>query len=194
MRRKSRANPQWIGRFDEHSIRTDVARAGAQNCRTPFDLEVGAKRVACRPASIRPPGRLVPTAHGLGEPPCQGSQGAAPGRSRRSFLLSIPLLRAHPYDAGDRCFVPSNAPNFFGHTPRQYFQPWVKGCRLVLIRRSRRPGGVFLAHGFFSRANPPLHFRLQILAKALRNDTRRGQFAEIGDREFRQVREHSDQR
>src|SRR5271167_5001844 len=119
MRRKSCTNPQRIHGFDEHAIRADVACAGAQDCRTPLDLEVGAKRVARRPASIRPPGRLVPTAHGLGEPPCQGSQDAAPGRSRRLFLLSIPLLRALTYDAGDRCFVPSNAPNFFEYTLRQ---------------------------------------------------------------------------
>src|SRR5580704_19470019 len=117
MRRKTRPDPQGIDRFDEHAIRAYVARTGAQDGRTPFDLEVGAKRVSWCPASIRSPGQLIPTAHGLGEPPCQGSQGAAPGRSRRLFVLSIPLLRAHPYDAGDRCFVPSNARNYFGNTP-----------------------------------------------------------------------------
>jgi hypothetical protein len=195
MRRESCPNPQRIHRFDEHSVGTYVSRAGAQDRRTPFDLEVGAKRIARCPAPIRPPGRLIPTAHGLGEPPCQGSQGAAPGRSRRLFVLSIRLLRAHPYDAGARCFVPSNAPNFFGYTSSTVTSHLgVKRRRLVLIRRSRRPGGIVLSCGFFSGANSPLHFRLQILAKTFRDDSRRRQFAQIGNRKFGQVRKHCGQR
>src|ERR1700722_1945814 len=120
MGRKHSANPQRIGRLDEHAIDTDIARAGAQDCRTPFDFEVGAKRVARRPASVGPPGRLIPTAHGPGEPSCQGFQGAATAPSRRSFVRSIRLLRALPYDAGDGCFVPSIRPALPYTLPREW--------------------------------------------------------------------------
>jgi hypothetical protein len=37
--RETRADPQCVGRFDEHAIRADVARAGAQYGGAPFDLD-----------------------------------------------------------------------------------------------------------------------------------------------------------
>ena len=56
------ADPQRIGRFDEHAIGTDITCPGAKNCRTPFDLEIGAVVIARSPASLQAPW-MVASAH-----------------------------------------------------------------------------------------------------------------------------------
>ena len=105
------ADPQRIDGLDEHAIRTDVAGACAKHCRAPFDIEVGAEVVTRRPPAFEPASRCICNAHVAGETPCQGSQAAAHGRSRRSYMLRILSLQARDYDTGEACFVPNNVRN-----------------------------------------------------------------------------------
>src|SRR5215469_9636462 len=107
-RREAGADPEGIGHFDKHAIRTDVARVAAENGGAPFDLEASTKLVARRPAAFEAPGWLIPTAHNLGMPPCQGKRTAAPERDRRPNGTRIRERNAQGYDAGSGCFVPAN--------------------------------------------------------------------------------------
>lgn len=57
------ADPEGVGRFDEHAVGTDITCAGAKNSGAPFDLEIGAVVIAWSPTALQPP-RMVPTGHG----------------------------------------------------------------------------------------------------------------------------------
>src|SRR5436309_656001 len=85
-RGETRTHPERIDRFDKHSVSADVARASTQDCGTPFDFEVCAKRVARRPAAFVATGWMIPTAHRTGATPCQGL------RPRRSGEIAASLL------------------------------------------------------------------------------------------------------
>lgn len=61
-RREAGAYPKRVKGFDEHAIGADIARAAADESRAPFDLEFGVKRIARRPAALKP-SRIVPVAH-----------------------------------------------------------------------------------------------------------------------------------
>src|ERR1700759_242384 len=51
---KSCADPERVRRLNKHAIRTDVARARAQDGRSPFDLEIGAEIITRSPTALRP--------------------------------------------------------------------------------------------------------------------------------------------
>src|SRR5207244_12839797 len=57
--RKTRANPERIDGFDEHTIGTDIASACSEHRCAPFDVEDGATLVALRTAAYAPSRRLV---------------------------------------------------------------------------------------------------------------------------------------
>lgn len=109
-------------------------------------------------------------------PPCQGSQGAAQEPARRATILSIRLLNALSYDAACRCFVPGNPGHRGDRHSARVLKLRARVCGetqdLFLVSRSWRFGDVFLLAEFLSSSNSPLHFRLQILAQTLRNDSR----------------------
>src|SRR5580704_18219422 len=58
------ADPERVGGFDKHAVGADVACAGAENGRAPFNLKIGAVIVARSPATLRP-SWIVSTAHDL---------------------------------------------------------------------------------------------------------------------------------
>ena len=100
---------------------------------------------------------------------------------RRSSEVAASLLKAYlffrhnTYDAGEGCFVPSNV--IFDAkevTPVTYeFYEWKSLC-LLSIGRGRAFSGSTATCCFFAGAKAALHFSLQILAKAFRNDARSG--------------------
>jgi hypothetical protein len=57
------ADPERVGRFNEHAVGADITSAGAKNGGAPFDLEIGAVVIARSPAALQP-SRMVPTGHG----------------------------------------------------------------------------------------------------------------------------------
>ena len=76
------AYPERIRRLNEHPVGADIARAPADERRAPFDLEVGVKCIAWRPAALQP-SRMVRVAHRPVEPllriPACSARAVSPG-------------------------------------------------------------------------------------------------------------------
>jgi hypothetical protein len=109
------------------------------------------------------------------QPPARDYVPRRSGEIAASHLKAYLFFRHNTYDAGEGCFVPSNV--IFDAkkvTPVTYeFYEWKRRC-LFPIGRGRAFSGSTATCCFFAGAQAALHFSLQILAKAFRNDARSG--------------------
>ena len=109
------------------------------------------------------------------QPPARDYVPRRSGQIAVSQLKAYPFFRHNRYDAGEGCFVPSNV--IFDAkkvTQATYeFYEWKNLC-LLSIGRGRAFSGSTATCCFFAGAQAALHFSLQILAKAFRNDARSG--------------------
>src|SRR5467141_306715 len=120
---------------------------------------------------------------------------------RRSGELAASLLQAYAifphniYDAGGTCFVPSNVIFDAKNAAEVTYESDEWKSRYSLpIRLGRVFAGCAPTCGFFARAQPSLHFGLQIFAKAFGNDARSRQFPQVGNRKLRKIGENRSER
>jgi hypothetical protein len=109
------------------------------------------------------------------QPPARDYVPRRSGEIAASHLKAYLFFRHNRYDAGEGCFVPSNV--IFDAkkvTPATYeFYEWKSLC-LLPIGRGRAFAGSAATRCFFAGAQAALHFSLQVLPKAFRNDARSG--------------------
>jgi hypothetical protein len=113
---------------------------------------------------------------------------------RRSGELAAPHMEAYAFfrhntsDAESACFVPGNVTFDAGEVPRVTFKSkeWKSGY-LLPFRRRRAIVRSFPSCCFFAGTQAPLHFRLQVLAQALRDDPGSRQFSQVGNRKLRKI-------
>src|SRR5260370_20908348 len=108
-------------------------------------------------------------------PPARDYVPRRSGEFADSHLKAYLSFRHNTYDAGEVCFVPSNV--IFDAkkvTPTTYeFYEWKSLC-LLSIGRGRAFSGSTATRCFFAGAKAALHFSLQVIAKAFRNNARSG--------------------
>ena len=109
------------------------------------------------------------------QPPARDYVPRRSGEIAASLLKAYLFFRHNTYDAGEGCFVPGNV--IFDPkkvTPATYEFYEFKSLCLLPIGRGRAFAWSTPTRCFFAGAQAALHFSLQILAKAFRNDARSG--------------------
>ena len=109
------------------------------------------------------------------QPPARDYVPRRSGEIAACLSKAYSFFRHNTYDAGEGCFVPSNV--IFDAkevTPVTYeFYEWKSLC-LLSIGRGRAFSGSTATRCFLAGAQAALHFSLQVLPKAFRNDARSG--------------------
>ena len=109
------------------------------------------------------------------QPPARDYVPRRSGEVAASLLKAYPFFRHNTYDAGEGCFVPSNVTFDAKEVTAVTYEFYERKNRCLFpIGRGRAFAGSTPTSRFFAGAQAALHFSLQILAKAFRNDARSG--------------------